>query len=117
MSYYPPMQNPFMMPFQQTPPQQNVPSINSVNSKASVENFFLPPNGSGLFLDETNKKVYKKKVDASGSAIIESLSYTVDEEEKPKEYVTKEELKDALDKFRASMKGVKNEPNTNSNAK
>ena len=115
MSYYPPQQNPFMAQlFPQMPqPQQSVPSINTVNSKASVENFFLPPNGSGLFLDEANKKVYKKQVDAGGSAIIKSFSYTEDEEEKPIEYVTKAEF----EAFKSKMKGVKNEPSTNSNAK
>ena len=58
-----------------------------------------------MFLDETNKKIYKKSVDASGSAIIESLSYTVDEEEKPKEYVTKEEF----EAFKANIRGLRNE--------
>ena len=58
-----------------------------------------------MFLDETNKKIYKKRVDASGSAIIESLSYTVDEEEKPKEYVTKEEF----EAFKANIRGLRNE--------
>ena len=73
-------------------PQQNIPTINSVNCRASVENFFIPPNGSDVFVDEINKKFYTKKVDAGGSVIIESFSYTKDEEEKPNDYVTRSEF-------------------------
>lgn len=110
MSYYPPMQSPFLMPFQQTQQAQPPQTIKNVNSKESVESFFLPPNSSDMFLDEVNKKFYTKKVDASGVASIKSYDYTETEEEKPKEYVTKEEF----ELFKSSLKGVKHEPNESS---
>ena len=112
MSYYPPMQSPFMMPFQQQQPQQTR-SINTVNGKASVESFYLPPNSSDIFMDEPNKKIYTKHVDASGVASIKAYDYTESEEEKPVEYLTKAEF----EAFKATMKGVKNESNTNHNGK
>lgn len=114
MSYYPPMQNPFMMPLQtQQQPQQVIQTIKTVNSKASVESFFLPANSSDVFMDEGNKKFYTKHVDASGAASIKCYDYTETEEDKPKEYVTKDEF----EKFKASLKGAKHESNTNNNAK
>ena len=110
MSYYPPLQSPFFFQQQQT---QQTHNINTVNGKASVESFYLPPNSSDVFLDEPNKKMYTKYVDSSGVASIKAYDYTESEEEKPVEYLTKAEF----EAFKASMKGVKNEPNTNHNAK
>lgn len=101
MSYF--LQNPFMMPQTQTR------SINSVNGKASVESFYLPPNSSDVFLDESQRKMFTKHVDASGVASIKVYDYTESEEEKPTEYVTKEEF----EKFKATIKGVKHEPTEN----
>lgn len=111
MSYYPPMQSPFLMPFQQQ--QQTPQNINYVSSKESVDSFFLPPNSSDMFLDESNKKFYTKKVDANGVAVIRAYDYTESAEEKPKEYVTKEEF----EKFKSTLKGVKHESNPNNNGK
>lgn len=108
MSYYPPMQSPFMMPFQQQA-QPQAQNIKTVNGKASVESYYLQPNSSDLFMDEGNRKIYAKYVDASGATTIKCFDYTEAEEEKPKEYVTKEEF----EKFKASMKGVKHESNEN----
>ena len=110
MSFYPQQQNPFMAQLfpQMSQPQQNIPSINSVNCKASVENYFIPPNGSDMFLDEVNKKFYTKRVDAGGSAVVESFSYTKDKEKKPVEYVTKAEF----EAFKSKMKGGRHESNT-----
>lgn len=113
MSYYPPMQSPFMMPFQAQQQPQQTQNIKTVNGKASVESFYLQPNSSDIFMDEGNKKIYTKHVDASGVASIKCYDYTESKEEKPKEYVTKDEF----EKFKATLKGVKHEPNTNSNAK
>ena len=113
MSYYPPMQNPFMMPFQQQAQPQQTQNIKTVNGKASVENYYLPVNSSDIFMDEGNKKFYTKYVDASGVSSIKSYDYTESEEEKPKEYVTKEEF----ESFKATLKGGKHESNTNSNGK
>ena len=114
MSYYPPMQSPFMMAFQQQQaPQQPQTNIKTVNGKASVESFYLPPNSSDIFMDEPNKKIYTKHVDASGVASIKSYDYTESEEEKPVEYLTKAEF----EAFKASMKGAKHESNTNNNGK
>lgn len=106
-SYYPPMQSPLLQTQQQTP------NIKPVNGKVSVENFYLPPNSSDIFLDEEHKKVYTKRVDASGAVVIKSLSYTEDEEEKPIEYVTKAEF----EAFKSKMKGARNESNSNGNGK
>ena len=109
-SYYPALQSPLQAQFQ---PQQQTTTIKNVNSKASVENFYLPVNSSDIFMDEEHKKIYTKYVDASGAAVIKSFDYKESEEEKPIEYVTKDEF----EKFKASMKGAKHEPNTNNNGK
>lgn len=109
MSYYPPMQSPFLF---QAQPQQTR-SINTVSGKASVESVYLPPNSSDVFIDEPNHKMYTKFVDSSGVATIKSFDFTESEEEKPVEYLTKAEF----EAFKASMKGGKHEPNTNTNGK
>lgn len=112
MSYYPPMQNPFMMPLQQAiapvMPQQTQ-TIQYVNGKGSVESYQLPANSSVILMDSNLPRFYLKQTDASGLATIKSYDFKETEEEKPKEYVTKEEF----ETFKSSLKGVKHESNSN----
>ena len=107
MSYYPPMQSPFMMPFvQQSQPvtQQN---IQYVNGKQSVDSYQLPANSSVILMDSNLARFYVKQTDASGLATVKSYDFKETEEEKPKEYVTKEEF----ESFKSSLKGGKHESN------
>ena len=92
-------------PYQQlvAPQTQN---IQYVNGKQSAESYQMPANSSVILMDSNLARFYMKQTDASGLATIKSYDFTETEEEKPKEYVTKQEF----EKFKASMKGVKNEP-------
>ena len=109
MSYYPPMQNPFMAQLMPQPqivaqPQQN---IQYVNGKQSVDSYQLPANSSVILMDSNLARFYVKQTDASGLATVKSYDFKETEEEKPKEYVTKEEF----ETFKSSLKGVKHESN------
>ena len=109
MSYYPPMQNPFMAQLMPPPqivaqPQQN---IQYVNGKQSVDSYQLPANSSVILMDSNLARFYVKQTDASGLATVKSYDFKETEEEKPKEYVTKEEF----ETFKSSLKGVKHESN------
>ena len=100
--------------FQSNPfiPQGSQKSINYVNGKAGVESDRLFPGSSDVYIDTAAKKFYTKAVDTSGATTIKRYSYTEDEEDKPIEYVTKQEF----DTFVASLKGVEHESNADSNA-
>lgn len=116
MSYYPPMQNPFMMPLQQAiapvVPQQTQ-NIQYVNGKGSVESYQLPANSSVILMDSNMARFYVKQTDASGLATIKSYDFKETEEDKPKEYVTKDEF----ESFKATLRGGKHESNNESTRK
>lgn len=109
MSYYPPMQNPFMLPTQMIPqaPIVQQQSIQYVNGRQSVDSYQLPANSSVILMDSNIARFYVKQTDASGVATVKSYDFKETEEEKPKEYVTKEEF----ELFKSSLKGVKHESN------
>lgn len=116
MSYYPPMQSPFMMPqipqiMPQVPPQQQ--TVQYVNDRASVDSYQLPANSSVILMDSNLPRFYLKQTDASGMATVKSYDFKETEKEKPKEYVTKEEF----ESFKASMKGGRHESNNESTRK
>lgn len=96
-SYYPMLQN--VMPMQQA---QQIPYV---NGKQSAESYQIPANSSVILMDSNAAKFYLKQTDASGIATIKSYDFKESEEEKPKEYVTKQEF----EKFKASMRGGKHE--------
>lgn len=108
-SIYPSIPNVF-------PTQMNVgqsTQIQYVKDKSSVESCFLPPNSSGIFMDSNLPRFYTKHTDASGAATIKSFDFKETEEEKPTEYVTKDEF----EKFKASMKGGRHESVNDANRK
>ena len=114
MSYYPPMQNPFMA--QLIPQPQIVPqpqqTIQYVNGKQSVDSYQLPANSSVILMDSNLPRFYVKQTDASGLATVKSYDFKETEEEKPKEYVTKEEF----ETFKSTLKGVKHNESNNADA-
>ena len=95
-----------MYPFQTAPfmPQQ-AQSIQYVNGRQSAESYQMPANSSVILMDSNMARFYMKQTDASGIATLKTYDFHEAEEEKPKEYVTKAEF----EKFKASVKGVKNE--------
>ena len=114
MSYYPPMQSPFMMPqlpqiMPQVPVQQDE-DIKYVNGMAGAESYQMFPNKKAILMDANDARFYIKQTDANGQAIIKSYDFKETEQEKPKEYVTKEEF----ESFKASMKGGRHESNNES---
>lgn len=109
MSYYPPMQNPFMMQMPSVMPQvpAQTQSIQYVNDKASAESYQMPANSSVILMDTNLPRFYMKQTDASGVATIKSFDFKETEKEKPVEYVTKAEFEE----YKAKMKGGRHESN------
>jgi len=64
-------------------------------------------------MDSNLPRFYMKQTDASGMTTIKAYDFKEAEEEKPQEYVTKQEF----EKFKASMKGVKHESTNDANRK
>ena len=106
---------PTMYPFQSTPymGQTQPQNIQYVNNKASVESYQMGPNSSVILMDSNLPRFYTKITDASGVATIRSYDFKETEEEKPTEYVTKQEF----EKFKATMKGGRHEPTGDANRK
>lgn len=105
---YPPYQATQYLP--QLQPLQQPISIQYVNDLKSAESFQMPASSSVILMDANLPRFYMKQTDASGVATIKSYDFKETEAEKPKEYVTKEEF----EKFKANLKGAKNE-STNDN--
>ena len=106
---------PSMYPYQTTPflPQAQPQTIQYVNGKQSAESYQMPANSSVILMDSNCARFYMKQTDASGMATIKSFDFKETEEEKPTEYVTKQEF----EKFKANLKGVKNESLNDANRK
>ena len=95
-----------MYPFPSFMPQQpQAQNIQYVNGRQSAESYQMPANSSVILMDSNIARFYMKQTDASGIATIKSFDFTETEEEKPKEYVTKQEF----EKFKASVKGARHE--------
>ena len=77
--------------------------IQYVNGKQSAETYQMAPNSSIILMDSNSPRFYMKQTDASGTATIKSYDFVEAEDDKPVEYVTKQEF----EKYKASMKGVK----------
>ena len=110
-NYYPTVPNVF-------PTQSNVfptqtEQIQYVNGKQSAESYQMSPNSSVILMDSEKARFYVKKTDASGISTIKAYDFMEAEDEKPQEYVTKQEF----EKFKASMKGVKHESTNDANRK
>ena len=113
--------DPFQMNMNPFVPNMNIPqmqmpipiqqtSIKYVNGKQAVENQQMAAHSSDVFIDETAKKFYTKKTDATGNVTIKSFDYTESEDDKPVEYITRAEF----ESFKAKMKGAnKHESNVN----
>lgn len=111
MSYYPPLQNPFMMQMPQVMPSvpiQQDQEIQFVNGRAGCDAFQMLPNKKAWLMDSNVNRFYIKQTDANGQAIVKSFDFTETEEEKPIEYVTKAEFEE----YKAKMKGGRHESNT-----
>lgn len=91
---------PYLPQIQQ--PQQN---IQYVNDKKSAETYQMAASSSVILMDANLPRFYMKQTDASGVATIKAYDFKEAEEEKPAEYVTKAEF----EKFKASMRGGRNE--------
>ena len=97
-----------LYPFQSAPIMPQVPqqTIQYVNGKQSAESYqMLGPNSSVILMDSNLPRFYMKQTDASGVASIHAYDFKEVEEEKPPEYVTKQEF----EKFKATMKGARHE--------
>ena len=89
-------------------------AIQYVDGQQGAEQITLPPNSSGVYLDNNKKDMYIIYTDANGKATIQACYYKEKEKEKPKEYVTKDEF----EKFKAGLKGgVKHESSAAANTK
>ena len=102
-------------PFQQTPyiPQQQTQNIQYVNGKQSAESYQMPVNSSVILMDSNMSRFYMKQTDASGVATIKAYDFKEAEEDKPIEYVTKQEF----EKFKASVKGGRHESSNDATRK
>ena len=115
-SYFPQMQSPFLaqqMPQIAPQVQPETEEIKYVSGKQGAESFQMLPNKKAILMDANEARFYIKQTDANGQATIKSFDFKETEQEKPKEYVTKEEF----EKFKATLKGVKHESNPNNNGK
>ena len=101
-SYYPTPTFPNLFPNQMNMGvAQQAPTIQYVDGQQGAEQINLPPNSSGVYLDNNGKDMYIKQTDANGTVTIKACEYREKQKEKPKEYVTKEEF----EKFKAGLKG------------
>ena len=115
-SYFPQMQSPFLA--QQMPQivpqvQPETEEIKYVSGKQGAESFQMLPNKKAILMDANEARFYIKQTDANGQATIRSFDFKETEQEKPKEYVTKEEF----EAYKASLKGGRNESNNESSRK
>ena len=99
-------------------PQAQIPAqtqnISYVNGAQAVEQAYLSPGSSAIYLDNNGKDMYIKQTDSNGVSTIKLYEYREKQKEKPKEYVTKDEF----EKFKAGLKGgVKHESNIAENRK
>ena len=85
---------------------QPTQAIQYVNGRQSAENYPLTPNSSVILMDSEKARFYVKQTDASGLATVKVYDFTEAEEEKPVEFVTKNEF----ESFKAELKGVRHEP-------
>ena len=106
---------PSMYPYQTTPylPQAQPQTIQYVNGKQSAESYQMPANSSVILMDSNMARFYMKQTDASGMSTIKSFDFKESEEEKPTEYVTKQEF----EKFKANLKGARHESSNDANRK
>ena len=102
-SYYPSIPNVFPTQMSVAPAQPT--QIQYVNNRQSAETYQMPANSSVILMDSNIARFYMKQTDASGIATIKSYDFVETEEEKPQEYVTKQEF----EKFKASVKGARHE--------
>ena len=114
-SYYPAPTFPNLFPNQMNiGATQPTVTIQYVDGQQGAEQINLPPNSSGVYLDNNGKDMYIKQTDANGTVTIKACEYREKQKEKPKEYVTKEEF----ERFKANLKGgARNESNTTENRK
>ena len=99
---------PYQSPYLPQIPQLQVPqaqTIQYVSDKQSAETYQMQPNSSVILMDSNLSRFYMKQTDASGKATIRAYDFREAKEDKPAEYVTKEEF----EKFKASMRGGRNE--------
>lgn len=97
---------PFQGGMLQTQPQVQPTQIPYVNGKQSAEAYQMGPNSSVILMDSNSPRFYLKQTDASGIVTLKAYDFKEAEDEKPPEYVTKQEF----EKFKATMKGGKHEP-------
>ena len=107
---YPIYPNPYQQLITPQPQQQN---IQYVNGKPSAETYQMPASSSVILMDSNLPRFYMKQTDASGMATIKSYDFKETEAEKPTEYVTKAEF----EKFKANLKGARNESTNDVNRK
>lgn len=84
---------------------QPTQSIQYVNDKKSAESYPMVANSSVILMDSTMPRFYLKQTDASGMATIRAYDFKEVEEEKPVEFVTKDEF----ETFKKNLKGEKHE--------
>lgn len=109
-NFYPSVPNVF-------PTQSNVyptEQIQYVNGKQSAESYQMGPNSSVILMDSERARFYVKKTDASGATTIKAYDFKEAADDKPTEYVTKDEF----EKFKANLKGGRqHEPTNDANRK
>lgn len=87
--------------------------IQYVNGKQSAESYQLAPNSSVILMDSEKARFYLKKTDASGATTIKAYDFKEAADDKPTEYVTKDEF----EKFKANLKGGRHESTNDANRK
>lgn len=81
---------------------QPTQTIQYVNNRQSVDSCPMSPNSSAIFMDANLARFYIKQTDASGAATVKSYDFKETEEDKPTEYVTKDEF----ESFKKNLKGA-----------
>lgn len=104
---------PFQAGMLQTQPQPQSQQIQYVNGKNSAEAYQMPINSSVILMDSNLPRFYLKQTDASGTVTLKAYDFKEAEDEKPVEYVTKQEF----EKFKATMKGARHESTGDVNRK
>ena len=95
-----------------TPPQQQNTGIVWVQGEEAAKAYLVAPNNTVTLWDAEKQKIYIKSADASGMPSMRVISWQEDEKpnlgEKNKDFVTRDELEEILEKYALKKESKEN---------
>lgn len=84
--------------------QQQQQGIIWVQGEQAAKSYLVAPNSTVQLWDSEEKTIYLKSADVSGMPSMKVLDYTIRGDEPKPEYVTREDLRAAIDKIKAMIR-------------